>query len=114
MLAPMSLADELDRYQCADRRAQRAQAIRLLARQTSAGGRLLPILILGETTVGKGLLVRSLHRASSLSRSPLIEVNCAAISAASTRESSSVPHITSMSGLSTAARPSRGGRGCGA
>jgi anaerobic nitric oxide reductase transcription regulator len=109
----MSLADELDRYQCADRRAQRAQAIRLLARQTSAGGRLLPILILGETTVGKGLLVRSLHRASSLSRSPLIEVNCAAISA-STRESSSVSHITSMSGLSTAARPSRGGRGCGA
>src|SRR5262245_56200619 len=56
-----------------------AQASRLLARQSSGGGRLPPILILGETGSGKGLLVRAMHQASSRHQRPLVEVNCAAI-----------------------------------
>jgi transcriptional regulator with GAF, ATPase, and Fis domain len=59
--------------------ALRAQASRLLERQGSGRGRLPPILILGETGSGKGLLVRALHQASSRRERPLIEVNCAAI-----------------------------------
>src|SRR5262245_60267141 len=60
-------------------RALRAQTARLLDRQKAGGGRFLPILLLGETGVGKGLLVRSLHRESTRRERPLVEVNCAAI-----------------------------------
>ena len=59
--------------------ALRAQASRLLAREDSGRGRLPPILILGETGSGKGLLIRALHQASRRRERPLIEVNCAAI-----------------------------------
>jgi len=59
--------------------ALRAQVERLLSRPSPAGGRLPPLLILGETGVGKGLLVRLMHRASVRRDQPLIEVNCAAI-----------------------------------
>ena len=38
-----------------------------------------PLLILGETGTGKGLLVRIMHQASIRRDMPLIEVNCAAI-----------------------------------
>jgi len=58
--------------------AIRAQLGRLLQRQSSAG-RLPPILILGETGTGKGLLARVVHRASVRANGPFVAVNCAAI-----------------------------------
>src|SRR6185369_7462260 len=59
--------------------ALRTQVQRLLARPNQVGGRMPPLLILGETGTGKGLLVRIMHRASIRRDLPLIEVNCAAI-----------------------------------
>ena len=59
--------------------ALRAQVERLLSRPTPSGGRLPPLLLLGETGVGKGLLVRLMHQASVRRERPLIEINCAAI-----------------------------------
>src|SRR5258708_38498092 len=58
--------------------ALRAQVERLLARPNPTG-RLPPVLILGETGTGKGLLVRILHQVSIRRDKPLIEINCAAI-----------------------------------
>ena len=54
--------------------ALRAQVERLLARPSPAGGRLPPLLLLGETGVGKGLLVRLMHEASVRRERPLIEL----------------------------------------
>jgi transcriptional regulator with AAA-type ATPase domain/tetratricopeptide (TPR) repeat protein len=59
-------------------RALHAQMQRLLARP-GPGGRLPPLLVLGETGTGKGLVVRILHQASARRDGPLIDVNCAAI-----------------------------------
>lgn len=39
----------------------------------------LPVLLLGETGVGKELFARQLHRWSSRSKQPLVYVNCAAL-----------------------------------
>lgn len=39
-----------------------------------------PVLLLGETGTGKGLIARSIHNASKRSDRPLIQVNCAALS----------------------------------
>ena len=58
--------------------AVRAQVRRLLLHQKAAG-RLPPILILGETGTGKGLLARVIHRASIRAGGPFVAVNCAAI-----------------------------------
>ena len=58
--------------------AVREQAARLL-RSTSPGRRLPPILILGETGTGKGLLANALHGSGGRAGGPFIDVNCAAI-----------------------------------
>ena len=58
--------------------AIRAQVGHLLARQTCAR-RLPPILILGETGTGKGLLAGAIHWAGPRRDGPFVAVNCAAI-----------------------------------
>src|SRR5262245_40094138 len=58
--------------------AVRAKVAQLLARQ-ARGGRLPPILILGETGTGEGLLARTVHPAGPRRDGPFVDVNCAAI-----------------------------------
>jgi DNA-binding NtrC family response regulator len=58
--------------------AFRQQVERLLSR-FRAGGRLPPILILGETGAGKSQLVRAMHRLGPRRDGPLVEINRAAV-----------------------------------
>jgi transcriptional regulator with AAA-type ATPase domain/tetratricopeptide (TPR) repeat protein len=59
--------------------AVREQAARLLRSAATPGRRLPPVLILGETGTGKGLLAGVLHTAGSRAGGPFVDVNCAAI-----------------------------------
>jgi DNA-binding NtrC family response regulator/tetratricopeptide (TPR) repeat protein len=59
--------------------ALREQVARLLGPAAGAGRRLPPLLILGETGTGKGLLASAIHRASGRAAGPFVDVNCAAI-----------------------------------
>jgi DNA-binding NtrC family response regulator/tetratricopeptide (TPR) repeat protein len=59
--------------------AVREQAARLLKSVAAPGRRLPPILILGETGTGKGLLAGALHGAGPRAAGPFVDVNCAAI-----------------------------------
>ena len=56
----------------------REDLARLLGHPSMAG-RLPPILILGETGTGKGLLARAVHEAGPRRTAPFVAVNCSAI-----------------------------------
>ena len=57
----------------------REQVGRLLRHQGEPARRLPPILILGETGTGKGLLAELVHRDGPRASGPFVDVNCAAI-----------------------------------
>src|SRR5262249_9562673 len=59
--------------------ALREQMLRVLGRQADAARRSPPVLILGETGTGKGLVAATIHRAGVRGRGPFVDVNCAAI-----------------------------------
>ncbi|WLG99321.1 sigma-54-dependent Fis family transcriptional regulator [Pseudomonas beijingensis] len=74
--APASNAISLNTLHFGDSRVEKAvrQAERLLEKD-------IPLLIHGETGVGKEVFVKALHQASSRCKQPFIAVNCAAIPA---------------------------------
>src|SRR4029077_9583545 len=59
--------------------ALRQQISRVLGRRIDAARRSPPILVLGETGTGKGLVAATIHRAGARARGPFVDVNCAAI-----------------------------------
>jgi transcriptional regulator with AAA-type ATPase domain/tetratricopeptide (TPR) repeat protein len=59
--------------------AVRAQVARVLRQPSGPVRRPPPILILGETGTGKGLLASAIHRAGPRAAGPFVDVNCAAI-----------------------------------
>ena len=66
----------------------------------------LPVLLLGETGVGKELFARHLHRHSRRAAQPLVHVNCAALPE-SLAESELFGHVKGAFSGATADRPGR-------
>src|SRR5262245_57438328 len=77
MATPLPLAELVGRNAALETLREQ---IRKLARLPE-GDRLPPVLLLGETGTGKGLVADLLHRSSRRSAGPFIDVNCAAIPA---------------------------------
>ena len=59
--------------------ALREQVARLLGRPLEGARRLPPILLLGETGTGKGLVAEGIHRGGPRAHGPFVDLNCAAI-----------------------------------
>lgn len=66
----------------------------------------LPVLLLGETGVGKELFARRLHRLSRRAKAPLVHVNCAALPE-SLAESELFGHVKGAFSGATTDRPGR-------
>lgn len=58
-------------------RSRAAEAIRQFGRRAALVD--APVLLIGETGTGKGLLARAIHAASARRRQPFVAVNCAAV-----------------------------------
>ena len=85
MATPLPLAEFVGRNAALE---SLREQIRRLARLPS-GDRLPPVLLLGETGTGKGLVADLLHQSSRRRAGPFIDVNCAAIPDALLESSSS-------------------------
>ena len=57
----------------------RTQVARLVRSAATGARRLPPVLILGETGTGKGLLADAIHHDGARANGPFVDVNCAAI-----------------------------------
>ncbi len=77
MTAEMALADLMGRSPAIV--ALREQVSKVLGRHAETSRRSPPILLLGETGTGKGLIAATIHREGARARGPFIDVNCAAI-----------------------------------
>jgi DNA-binding NtrC family response regulator len=65
--------------ECPAMRELRGRIERIARMERQPGGGAPPVLIVGETGTGKGLVARSIHRASSRAAGPFIEVHCGAL-----------------------------------
>jgi len=85
---------------------QSAPLLRLLHELEVVAGSDLPVLLLGETGVGKELFARLLHRRSTRATRPLVHVNCAALPE-SLAESELFGHVRGAFSGAVADRPGR-------